>query len=457
MRPRDLSPQDGPPAPPSATLRRFMEPAAVTEDSVIHRTVIANGVTVVTEEMPRARSVAFAALTRQGSRDERRSENGLSHFLEHFVFRGTRPWARVPGGRTLRDVSIETDLLGGEMDAWTGRESTCYSAEVAAELFERAALLVCDMVARPSLPERDLERERSVIREEMRGYDEDPSERAFIHASRMWWPGHPLGRRVEGTPRSLAAFTLADVAGFWERKHAGANIVCCAAGRVTHEQVVALVAESLGALPPRAPRSGPPAGDPVRGIKLERRARLEQAQVVLSMPGLASSDESLSTLAILVTALGGGMSSRLWQRIREEEGLAYTLSLDHEGYRDCGRTQFHAVCAPENAARVLRLFREEADAVRGALLPDDEFARVTQGIRSGIVLGTESPADRLDDLYWSELVHRRPVTLDERLAKLARVTPDDVLRLAGRLLADPRRLLVVVSPDLAGLDESSLG
>lgn len=431
-----------------------MHPAAVTEDSVIHRTVIANGVTVVTEEMPRARTVAFAALTRQGSRDERRRENGLSHFLEHFVFRGTRPWARVPGGRTLRDVSIETDLLGGEVDAWTGRESTCYSAEVAAELFDRAALLACDLVARPSLPPGDLERERAVIREEMRGYDEDPAERAFILANTLWWPRHPLGRRVEGTPRSLATFTHQDVVTFWERKHAGANIVCCAAGRVTHEQVVALVTESLGALPPRAPRSGPPSVEPPRGLKLERRARLEQAQVVLSMPGLASSDESLSALAILATALGGGMSSRLWQRIREEEGLAYTLALDHEGYRDCGRLQFHAACAPENAARVLRLFGDESGALRSSRLPDDEFERVTQGIRSGIVLGTESPADRLDDLYWSELVHRRPVTLQERLERLARVTPEDVVRLADRLLGDPRRLLVVVSPDLAGLDDA---
>ena len=432
-------------------------PAAVTEDSVIRRSVLGNGVVVVTEEMPHARTAAVAVLTRQGSRDERAPENGLSHFLEHFVFRGTKAWPCVPAGRTLRDIAIETDLLGGEIDAWTGRESTCYSAEVAAEIFPRAALLVMDLVARPSFPAGDLEKECAVIREEMRGYDEDPAERAFMHAAAAWWPRHPLGRRVEGTPRSLASFTIENVEAFWQAKHAGRNVICCAAGRVSHDDVVALAAEGLGGLPERRPKNGSPAPDPRRGAKIERRRRLEQTQVVVSLPGLRADDPSLPALAVLATALGGGMSSRLWQRIREEEGLAYTIGLDHEGYRDCGRLLFHAVTAPENAARALRLFVSEVDAIRGRELPSDEFERVVQILRSGIVLGTETAGDRLDDLSWGELVFGRPVTLDERLKRLAAVTPDDVRRVSEALLSDPRRLLCVVGPEVEDLSEELVG
>lgn len=432
-------------------------PVAVTSDSVIRRSVLSNGVVVVTEEMPHVRTAAFAVLTRQGSRDERPKDNGLSHFLEHFVFRGTRPWARCPQGRTIREVSIESDLLGGELDAWTGRESTCYSAEVAADLFPRAALLVMDMVARPSLPAADLERERSVIREEMRGYEEDPAERAFMHAATAFWPRHPLGRRVEGTPKTLASFTLETIERFWQAKHAGANILCCASGRVTHDEVVALCAESLGDLPAKAPKNGPVAPPPPRLLKAERRARLEQAQIVLSLPGLPARHPALPALGVLITALGGGMSSRLWQRIREHEGLAYQLSLDNEAFRDSGRLVFHAVTAPENARRALMAFHEEAAAIRSAPLPDDEFERVITALRSGVVLDTETAGDRLGDLAWSELVHGRPVTLDERLKRLSEVTPAAVLEIAAELLSDPRRCLVVVSPDVEGMDESLLG
>src|SRR6185369_5730612 len=156
---------------------------APTVDPLVRRSVLPSGMVVVTEEMPHARTAAIGLMTRQGSRDERPDENGLSHFLEHFVFRGTLPWSQVPRGRTLREVAEETDLLGGQVDAWTGRESTFYGAEVAADLLPRALTLMADLVARPALPEADMERERSVIREERRGYEEDPAERAFTLAA----------------------------------------------------------------------------------------------------------------------------------------------------------------------------------------------------------------------------------------------------------------------------------
>ncbi len=428
------------------------QPLATTDDSAVHRTTLPGGLVVVTEEIPRARTAAIALLTRQGSRDERLRDSGLSHVLEHFVFRGTQPWRRVPAGRSLLEIASETDRLGGEIDAWTGRESTCYSAEVAAESFERAALLVTDLVGRPLLPADELERERAVIREEMRGYDEDPAERAHMLASAELWPRHPLGRRVEGTPRSLARFTHADIARFFQTKHVGGNMVACASGRVTHEQVVGLVSASLGHLTARPPRSGPAAPEPGQGLHLQRRARLEQAQIVLTLPGLPAAHPDLPALGVLLMALGGGVSSRAWQRIREEAGLAYDLSVEHEALRDAGRTQFHAVTAPGNVARVIGLFRDVCADICDHRLEADEFERVREGLRSSLVLGSETAGDRLGGLSWSELVHGRPMLMPERLDRLLAVTPQDVHRAALRTLRDPRRLLVVVSPDITGLD-----
>lgn len=417
------------------------DPAA----SRVRRSVLPNGVTVLTEEMPHVRTAAFAVYLEQGSRDEEAQESGLSHFLEHFVFRGTLPRHDGPG-RSPRDIAVETDLLGGDVDAWTDRESTCYSVEVASDLLPRAMDLVMDLVARPRLDAAELERERSVIREEIRGIDEDSEELAFDLAAGLYWPAHPLGRPVQGTIESVDSFTADRVAAFWAKKHAGSNLLVCAAGRLAHDEIVEAVGAGLGELPAAAPSDGPPAPPAASGRVVEELGHLEQAHVVLSLPGLASTDPEMPVMAVLATALGGGMSSRLWQRIREDEGLAYDVSLGHEALRDCGRLSFHAVTSPEHVARTLAIYEEEVAALREHGLSSDELERVKQGLRSGMVLGQEGPGERLGELAWGEIVHGRHLTLDDRLARLAGVSVERVAALARRVLADGRRSLVVVTP-----------
>ena len=451
---RTSQPPDAPnrPTPPASN-----QEARGSADSPIRRTVLPNGVTVLTEAMPHVRSAAFGVHLAQGSRDETRSENGLSHFLEHFVFRGTLPRDGSSSGRSARDIAVETDLMGGELDAWTGRESTSYGVEVAAELLPRGADLVMDMVARPALEGGEtFARERAVVREEMRGYEDDVAEAAFSLAAALFWPRHPLGRPVEGTPKSLDAFTPEAVREFWQRKHVGRNLLACAAGRIVHEEVVELVRSGLGGLPEGAPRKLRRPPEATRTTRVRRRRHLEQAHVIQSLPGLASGSEDMPAMALLATALGGGMSSRLWQRIREDEGLAYSVSLDHDGYRDCGRLCFYTVTAPQNAARALAIFEEEAGAVQRGALSDDEIERARQGLRSGMVLGMESPGERIDELAWSQMVFGRHVSLDERLDRLAAVTRAEVLDLSRRIFSDPRRNLVILTPDLALLPKEVL-
>jgi predicted Zn-dependent peptidase len=421
-------------------------PVADPAASRVRRSVLHNGVTILTEEMPHVRTAAFAVYLKQGSRDEETAESGLSHFLEHFVFRGTVARRDAPA-RSPRDIAVETDLLGGDVDAWTDRESTCYSVEVAADLLPRAMDLVMDLVARPSLTGAELERERSVIREEIRGIEEDSEELAFDLAAGLYWPAHPLGRPVQGTIESVDAFTADVVAAFWRKKHVGSNLLVCAAGRLTHDDIVEAVRAGLGELPAAAPHDGPPAPPAASGRVIEQLSHLEQAHVVLSLPGLACTDPEMPVMAVLATALGGGMSSRLWQRIREDEGLAYDVSLGHEALRDCGRLSFHAVTSPEHVARTLAIYEEEVGALRAQGLSSDELERVKQGLRSGMVLGQEGPGERLGELAWGELVHGRHLTLDDRLARLAGVTVERAASLAHRILADDRRILVVVTPD----------
>lgn len=414
--------------------------------SPLSRSVLPNGLAVLTETVPHARTAAVAIATRHGSRDEAADESGLSHFLEHFLFRGTRAGTGGARARTGREIAVEMDLLGGEVDAATGRESTCYTTECAAEVLPRAFDLLADLVAHPALPAKELEKERAVILEEIRGYEDSVSDRVNELAFTTFWPGHPSGRPIEGTRATLASFTRAGIAGFWRRHSVGANLIVAAAGAVSHDDVVERAAARLGHLPVgRRPRAGEPPR-PARGVEVRRRAHLEQAHLLLSLPGLPAAHAELPALTLLATALGGGMSSRLWMRIREEEGLAYDVACAHSAFRDAGRIAFSIVAAPGHLRRALQVFREETADLAARPLPEEELERAWQYVRGGLVIGLESPGARASDLVAAELVFGRPFPVEEQLARLRAVTPAKVREVAARLFADERRSLVVMGP-----------
>jgi len=421
-------------------------PAPAVPPSTVRRTELPSGLVVLTEEMPWVRTAAVAVHVLSGSRDEGEGQGGMAHFLEHFLFRGT---SDRPGGRarTALEIATEIDELGGAVDAYTTRESASYGAAVASEALPQAARLLADLIGGPALPADDLERERAVVREELRGYDDSPVDLAFDLSMGLQWPDHPLGRPVQGREEDVERLTLDGVRAAWERAHVRANLLVVAAGALEHDAVVALVEEGLGGLPSGPVPRGPVAPAPGRRVVVERRAHLEQAQVVLSLPGLPLGHPDETALEVLTTALGDGLSSRLWQRVREREGLAYDISLSPVAFRDAGRVVLHAGAAAENVERLLAIVRAELDDVRREGLRPRELDRARACLRSGLVLGLEGPGARASELAAGQVVHGRPVPLEEQLGWVDAVTADGVAALADRLFSDPARTLLVLGPD----------
>jgi predicted Zn-dependent peptidase len=421
-------------------------------------TLLPNGVRVVTQEVEHARSAAAGLYLLRGSRDEAPREGGLTHLLAHLVFKGTR--ARVAGGRarSVRDVAEEMDRLGGDLDAWTHREATGFEIEVLPESLPRALDLLSDLVARPALEAEELEREREVVREEIRGVEDDPAEVVDDMWSAWSFPDHPLGRPILGTEEQLDARTAEQLGAFFGERHRGGCLLACAAGRVRHGEVVDALARGLGELAPGRPALGPSAPPPRRGIRTARREHLEQAHVVLSQPGLAAADPRQEVLDLLVVVLGEGSASRLWQRIREEEGLAYDVELASSSYRETGRLVFETSAAPDRLRPILRIVEEESRSLRRTGPGADELERAREYLRTGLVLAWEGAGAHLDALSEGLVVHGRPVPLEERLERLDAVTAEQVHELACLLLGDPRRGLVVLGPPrMPRLTDEDLG
>lgn len=423
----------------------------------VRRTRLASGLTVVTQELPTSRTAAVTLVQRHGSRDEDAADNGLAHFLEHFVFRGTAAGAGRPA-RTAWDIAAETDLLGGGVDAFTEREIVAFGAEVPSELLPRAVGLLADLVARPVLPAADLERELAVVREEIKGYEDSPEDVVSDLSFATCWPDHPLGRPILGTLESLDEVTLERVLAFWRDGARCEGLVVCAAGPQGHDEVLELVERGLGELPPGRRAPGPAAPPPARCLRVERRGHLEQAHLVLTLAGLPLGHPDEPVLDVVATALGGGMSSRLWQRIREEEGLAYDVSLAAMGCRELGRLEFHAATSPENVLRTLTIFNEEVARVAAGGLRPDEHDRALQGLKASLIVDGDGAGSCVDQLVDAEIVHGRPVSLEERLAWLGAVTPDRVRAVGARLLGDRSRTLTVLGPaDLPRIPDAAVG
>jgi predicted Zn-dependent peptidase len=425
--------------------------------SSVRESRLPNGLRIVTEELPHARSAAAGLYVLRGSRDESWEQAGLSHLLEHLLFKGTAARPGRPEGRSLRAIAEEIDRLGGELDAWTQVESTGFELEVLPESLDRALDLLGDLVGRPELDQRELEREREVVREEIRGVEDDPDDLLEELWAAWSFPEHPLGRPILGTEAQLDARDAAGLRRFWQDRHRGGCLLACAAGRVEHEAVVARLAEGLGHLPAGAPARGPAAPVQRRGVFVKRKEHLEQAHLVFSMPGLPEADPRAPVLELLAVLLGDGNASRLWQRVREEEGLAYDIGVSTSDYRDTGRFVVEASSAAERVRPILRLVHEELADLAAHGPREEELERVREHVRTGLVLSWEGAGAHLDALAGDLVVHGRAVPLEEHLQHLAAVSREQVHALAGELFAAEARGLVVLGPgDLPELSEGDL-
>jgi predicted Zn-dependent peptidase len=410
----------------------------------VARTVLPGGLRVVTEVLPSTRSAAFGIWAGVGSRDEDRSHAGATHYLEHLLFKGTP-------SRTALEISSAIDAVGGELNAFTAKEYTCYYARVIDADLPLAIDVLSDMVARSLIEPKDVDAERGVILEEIAMNDDDPSDTAHEAFGAQLFGDTPLGRPILGTTDSINAITRDQIAEHYRARYTPPDLVVAAAGNLVHDEVVDQVRRAFGealvpGTRPSQPRVGgaaPPAPEGAgQGVRLVSRG-IEQANLVLGGPGLSRTDDRRFALGVLNAALGGGMSSRLFQEVREKRGLAYSVYSFTSQHSDSGMWGVYVGCLPAKADEVIAICREEiARVVSGGLTPA-ELERGKGQVRGSLVLGLEDPSSRMSRLGKAELVYPRLEPVEEILARVDAVTGDDVLEVAAAVLGQPKTLAVV--------------
>src|SRR4051812_40626827 len=399
---------------------------AATGGGLISRTVLPGGLRIVTEAMPGVRSASVGIWVPVGSRDETPALAGTSHFLEHLLFKGTTR-------RSALDIASEMDAVGGEFNAFTEKEHTCFYATVLDRDLPLAIDIVADVVLDATITAQDVDVERGVVLEEIAMRDDDPADLVHDEFAGALFGDVPLGRSILGTEDSIHALTRRQIHGYYKRRYTTDAMVVSVAGNVDHGEVVALVRTAFAgqldaARGPVAPRSGPlhpPHGAPAQPI-LVRPDETEQANVVLGCRGLARNAPDRYALGVLSSALGGGMSSRLFQRIREERGLAYSVYTFSSGYADTGLFGIYAGCQPGKADEVLSLILTEFAAVARGELDEAEIERGKGQMRGATVLGLEDAGSRMTRIGKSEIAYGDVLGVDELLRRVDAVTVADV-------------------------------
>jgi predicted Zn-dependent peptidase len=409
----------------------------------ITRSEFSSGLRVVTERMPGVRSVSIGFWVLAGSRDEKPQLSGHCHFLEHLLFKGTER-------RTALQIAEDFDAVGGDVNAFTAKEYTCFYARVLDRDLEMAVDHLADMLQRSTIRKADLEAEAQVILEEINMHEDSPEDVVHDVFTEALWPGHPLGRPILGTPERIRAATTASVRGFYKRHYVPGNLVVAVAGNVRHDDVVRMLTDRMdvgreldgddaSSWNLRSHRGAPPPS----GVTLVKRRKTEQAHIVLGTNGLPRTDEDRFAFLIVNTALGGGMSSRLFQEIREKRGLAYTAYSYHAQYTEAGLFSAYAGTTPSRAPEVVALMRHEIDDVADGNLSREEFERAKSHVKGATVLALEDPAGRMSRLGKSEIAHGEILTVNESLRRIERVTLEDARRVAHRVLSQPMTLTVL--------------
>ncbi|MDT0547174.1 MULTISPECIES: pitrilysin family protein [Streptomyces] len=411
----------------------------------VRRTTLPGGLRVVTETLPSVRSATFGIWAHVGSRDETPVLNGATHYLEHLLFKGTRR-------RTALDISSAIDAVGGEMNAFTAKEYTCYYARVLDTDLPLAIDVVCDMLTGSLIDAADVDAERGVVLEEIAMTEDDPGDCVHDLFAHTMLGDTPLGRPVLGTVDTVNGLSRDQIARFYKKHYDPTHLVVAAAGNVDHAAVVRQVRKAFdkaGALSrtdavPVAPRDGTRTIRAAGRVEVQGR-KTEQAHVVLGMPGIARTDDRRWALGVLNTALGGGMSSRLFQEVREKRGLAYSVYSYTSAFADCGLFGVYAGCRPSQAPDVLKICRDELDHVAQHGLTDEELRRAVGQLRGSTVLGLEDTGALMNRIGKSELCWGDQMSVDDMLARMAAVTLDEVREVARDVLGQ-RPSLSVIGP-----------
>ena len=399
----------------------------VEQAGPIKQTTLDNGLTIISERMEHVRSASVGIWVRSGSRHEAASLNGISHFIEHTLFKGTR-------NRTSREIAVESDAIGGHVDAFTSREVASYYVKVLDEHLPRAFDLLADLVTSPLFADEELDRERNVVTEEIKMVEDTPDDLVHEVFVANFWPDHPLGRSILGTVDTLATFNHDAVTNYFSDVYAPRNLVVAGAGNLDHDRFVDMVGHYLSGLkdrPVNLKASAPLHAS--RRIILDKD--LEQAHLLLGTccPSMTSADRY--TVHVLNVILGGGMSSRLFQTIREERGLAYAVYSGVNAYTDAGYLSVYAATSPAQLTDVIKLSIEEFNKLKQEPVSELELQRAKDQLKVSIMLSLESTSARMSNLARQEIFFGRQFTLDEILQRIDNVTIADVQRVAGEIFS----------------------
>jgi predicted Zn-dependent peptidase len=413
----------------------------VTLDQGLFRTTAANGLVVLSEQLPGVRSAAVGIYVRTASAHEPSSRLGISHLLEHMVFKGTER-------RTARELALELEVRGGGLDAFTGRDYTCYQAHVLDADLPLAVEILTDLVRRPLLRQTDLESERNVVLEEINGVEDTPDDLVFELHARALWPTHPYGYSILGTPESLESLSADDLRDLHRAGYYRGNCVIAAAGNVLHSQLLSVLEregwfDGASREPPRPSVAPTPA---VAGGDCIEHRDTAQTHIVFGTDTFPLRDPRRFPLAILTNVFGGGMSSRLFQRIREELGLAYAIYAFKQFFQSSGQLGVYIGTQPGTARAAVDAIRAEYGRLAGEGLPPDELTNGKQQLKGQIMLSLESPGARMARLAGFELYDDRYRPLDEMLSEIDRVSIDDVAAVAGEFFAPERQTVVRLGP-----------
>jgi predicted Zn-dependent peptidase len=405
----------------------------------IHRHVLPNGLVVITETMQHVRSVSVGIWVRNGSRREVPSENGLAHFLEHMVFKGTER-------RSAEHIAREMDSVGGMLDAFTSKEQICFNAKVLDEHLPIAFDVLADLVLRPKLDSDDVKKERQVVLEEIKMDLDNPEYLLHDLFTRGFWPEHSLGRPILGTPETVKKFDREALRRRFKNWFAPDHIVVTAAGNITHQEVLKIVEKEFGHLKPHHTKDEDPIPTTAAPIHLESKRDLEQVHLCVGVPSLPIAHERRFGVAVLNNLLGGGMSSRLFQNIREKQGLAYAVFSELTPYSDTGMLSVYAGTAKETIGQVLDMTIAEFRAMKESPVSDEELLRAKNHLKGSLMLSLESTSSRMSNLARQELYFHRFSSLDEILASIEKVTREEVQALAREFFQPERIATTVLGP-----------
>jgi len=415
----------------------------MTTERNLRRTVLPNGLIVLTERMDHLRSVAMGVWIKSGSRAEAAETNGISHFVEHMVFKGTR-------SRSAQHIAREMDSIGGNLDAFTGKETICFNVKSLADHVPIALDVLADLVLNPVFASNDIERERGVILEEIKIDEDNPDVLVHELFTQNFWKDHPLGKPILGTSATVARLDQPKLLDYHLGRFHGGNMVFSAAGNLEHDHFIAAVAEKFSGLAGRETLTELPAPLSSARILLKNKKSLEQVQICLGVPAPPITDENRYATLILNTVLGGGMSSRLFQTIREERGMAYSVFSDLSPYRDTGTLCVYAGTSAGKALETIDLIMKEFRKLKEEILPDEELTRAKDQLKGNILMGLESSNSRMANLARQEIYFGQFFTAEEITARIDAVEAAQVQAMAQRLF-DPTRIAVTLLGRLDGI------